>query len=348
MARIADIKPPREETRLPRAGEKVGHFRIGPVLGSGAMGVVFAAEDEKLGRRVALKLLPAQYAKDPTRRARLLREARAAAAVQHPNVVTVFETGEENGRAYVVLELVPGRTLRRVLDERRLPISEAITMAEKIIEGLAHAHAAGLLHRDLKPENILVSEDGNPKIADFGLAKMNLPGTTLTLEGHVIGTPGYMAPEQARGETVDARADVFSFGAVFFEMLTGQPAFEGVTPADVISAVLRDEPRFDRLRIAGPVVADIVERCLRKDRDERIGSARELGHALAAFRAEPEIARRVEDIKARQNRDKKLLMWASFLAGLILTLSAIAGARVGIRHAQAEKAQKVERPSSRR
>src|SRR3954451_7413451 len=240
----AEERPPPSTARL--EGTNIGRFKVVSEIGRGGMGIVFLAEDEKLRRKVALKLLPPSFAADEERRRRFLREARAAAAVSHPNLVTVYDVGEHEGRAYIAMEYLRGRSLREQLSERPLSIDEAVELARQVLAGLAHAHAAGLLHRDLKPENVLVDRDGRVRLVDFGLAKLDgdvdAPGDNSTRDGLVMGTPGYMSPEQARGQSVDARSDIFSFGVLFYEMLTRKRPFVGPTRADIVTSLLRDTP----------------------------------------------------------------------------------------------------------
>ncbi|HTR97875.1 MAG TPA: serine/threonine-protein kinase, partial [Candidatus Acidoferrales bacterium] len=212
------------------AGTTIAHYRVEAKLGQGGMGVVYRARDARLGRDVALKVLPASVAADGERRARLLREARSAAAVNHPNIAAVYDVGESEGRVYLAMELVEGATLRERLAAGALPAQQAVRIARGIAAGLARAHEKGIVHRDLKPENVMIGRDGAVKILDFGLAKLRAPDSTdsalakqdtQTLEGRVMGTPGYMSPEQAAGRPVDQSTDVYALGAVLHEMLTG-------------------------------------------------------------------------------------------------------------------------------
>ncbi|MCK6591930.1 MAG: serine/threonine protein kinase, partial [Polyangiaceae bacterium] len=224
----------------PAIGRQIGPFRLVRTIGEGGMGVVFEAEDLRLRRRVALKILPPALTADPARRRRLLREARSGSAAKHPSIAAVFEVGEADGAVYLAMELVRGETLRALLSRKggSLPVEEAIGLVASVARGLAKAHEAGVVHRDLKPENIMISEDGTIKILDFGLAKMRAPETreeleiaptitaTVTMEGRVVlGTPSYMAPEQAKGRAVDARADIFSLGVMLYELLAGRRPF---------------------------------------------------------------------------------------------------------------------------
>ena len=275
-------------------GATLHQYRVLGVLGSGGMGVVYRAEDTRLGRQVALKVLPRTLSDDPERRRRFLREARSAAAIAHPNIATIYEVEEVDGRAFLVMELVEGETLHAKLRDGPLPIPEAVRIGKAIARGLAKAHEKGIIHRDLKPENVMVTREGDVKILDFGLAKLfanssndkeleRLPTeTAMTEEGVVLGTLAYMSPEQASGESLDARSDVFSLGVVLYEMVTGRRAFTGATRGDLLAAVLRDEPPAPSRRNAriGPSLELAIQRCLRKRPDERWASAEEVLAAL--------------------------------------------------------------------
>jgi hypothetical protein len=275
-------------------GETLGQFRIVARLGQGGMGVVYRATDEKLRRDVAIKVLPESVTGDADRRRRFLREARTAAAISHPNIATVFDIGEEGGRVYLAMELIEGATLRTRLGRGGIGVGEATRIARQIAAGLARAHDKGIVHRDLKPENVMLTPDGGVKILDFGLAKLHEPDSsesalerqeTQTLDGRVMGTPGYMSPEQARGGVVDARSDLFSLGIVLYEMLTGRRPFGGASSAEVLAAIMRDTP--EPLAKAAPgaprELAAIVERCLAKSPEDRWSGAGELLEALEAL-----------------------------------------------------------------
>ncbi|HEU4408629.1 MAG TPA: protein kinase [Polyangiaceae bacterium] len=274
-----------------RSGERLDRFLLTGLLGRGGMGEVYAALDLTLRRKVALKLLHAEAVGDAERRRRLAREARAAAAVSHPNIAAVFEVGDVEGEVFIALELVEGRSLRASLRQAGapLPAPEAARIAREIARGLAAAHAAGVVHRDVKPENVMLGHDGRVKVLDFGLAKLHsgpsapdapTASAVATRAGQILGSPGYMAPEQARGQPTDARSDVFSCGVVLFEMLAGVRPFQGPTAMDVLTAILRDAP--PPLDGAPPALAGVVARCLAKEPGERYADA---GALLAALEA---------------------------------------------------------------
>ena len=261
------------------SGTELGPYEIVAPLGAGGMGEVYRARDRRLGRDVALKILPAEVANDPVRRQRFELEARAVAALNHPNIVAVYDVGE----GYIVGELVDGRPVRGA----KLGLHKTIEVAIQIASGLAAAHDAGIVHRDLKPDNIVLTRDGRPKILDFGLAKVHTrlaaadaTVTTQTEAGVVLGTPGYMSPEQARGLATDHRSDIFSFGVILYELLAGRRAFPGETSAEAITAILKQEP--PELPETVPVpLRRVVAHCLEKDAGERFQSARDLRFSLS-------------------------------------------------------------------
>ena len=283
-------------------GVRLGTFEIVAPLGAGGMGEVYRARDLKLEREVAVKVLPAHLVQSAEAQARFEREAKAVAALAHPNILAIYDYGEDQGVSYAVTELLEGETLRERLRSSRLPIRKATDLALQIARGLAAAHEKGVVHRDLKPENIFVTTDGRLKILDFGLAKVDPGGEDDDLEtlsrhtspGVVMGTPGYMSPEQARGQQADHRTDLFSLGAVLYEMLSGEQAFQGESVADAISAVLTEHPpELGTVGVAVPPTLErIVSRCLEKRPGERFQSARDLAFALEGAPAdEPGSAR---------------------------------------------------------
>src|SRR5436190_14461388 len=231
-------------------GVKLGSYEIVASLGAGGMGEVYRARDPRLDREVAIKILAAQLASDPVALMRFEREALSVAKLSHPNILSIFEFGQDAGRTFVVMELVDGETLRARLRRGALPARRAVSYALQIARGIAAAHARGIVHRDLKPENVMITRDNHIKILDFGLAKpvrsnsndLTRAAGVATTAGTIVGSYGYMAPEQVRGQEVDHRADIFAFGAVLYEMLSGECAFTGQTAADTMVAILAKDP----------------------------------------------------------------------------------------------------------
>ncbi|HYN07778.1 MAG TPA: protein kinase [Vicinamibacterales bacterium] len=273
------------------AGTRLGVYEIIIALGAGGMGEVYRARDPKLKREVAVKVLPEEFAADPERLARFKREALAMAALSHPNLLAIHDFGDTEGRPYVVMELLEGRTLRERLTAGPLPVRKALDCALQIAKGLTAAHAKGIVHRDLKPANVFIGRDDHVKILDFGLAKQLPIGdssqveTALDLEatkrGTVFGTPGYMSPEQVYGKHVDQRSDLFSFGCVMYEMLSGRRAFQGESAVDILHATLRDSPvNLSTLVDAPQPTIRLVSRCLEKGPEDRFQSARDLAFAI--------------------------------------------------------------------
>jgi len=297
-------------------GTKLGPYELSASIGAGGMGEVYRAHDARLGRDVAVKILPASFADDPERLRRFEQEARAAAALNHPNLLAVYDVGTQDGRPYIVSELLEGETLRQRLQSGPMPVRKVTEVGAQIARGLAAAHEKGIIHRDLKPDNIFIIRDGRVKILDFGLAKLYLrdstglevtSGPTLaskTTPGMVMGTIGYMSPEQVRGQELDHRTDIFSFGTIFYEMITGKRAFEGKTSADTMSAILKEDVSelSDSNRNVPPTLDRIARHCLEKNPEERFHSASDIAFALeglsgatsgsAAVAAMPAAARR--------------------------------------------------------
>src|SRR5499426_729196 len=279
------------------ANQLIAHYRILSKLGAGGMGEVYLAEDTKLGRKVALKLLPAESTRDAGRLRRFEQEARAASALNHPNILTIFEIGEANGERYIATEYIDGQTLRERLNGDRLSSQAALDIAAQIAAALTAAHEAGIVHRDIKPENVMQRRDGIVKVLDFGLAKLieHRPATvdsqapTIAKEhtdpGTVLGTVGYMSPEQVRGQQADHRSDIFSFGSILYEMLSGLRAFQRDTVAETMTAILKEEPGelSEVSATTHPQLDRIVRRCLEKKPERRFQSAHDLGFALDAL-----------------------------------------------------------------
>ncbi len=293
-------------------GTKLGPYEILSALGAGGMGEVYRARDARLDRDVAIKVLPESLAKSPDALARFEREAKAVAALSHPNILAIFDIGQQDGDAYVVTELLEGETLRQTLVGGTVPRRKALEIAIAVADGLAATHARDVVHRDLKPENIFLTSDGVVKILDFGLARVEAPGpqaqdaahtptvTLNTAPGTVMGTINYMSPEQIRALRADARSDVFSFGCVLYEMLTGQKAFVGETSADTITAILREPPKSIRFvrNDVGDELERVIERCLEKKPEARFQSSHDLAFTLRSILADsrsdpiPKVVRR--------------------------------------------------------
>ncbi|OFW11251.1 MAG: hypothetical protein A3H96_25780 [Acidobacteria bacterium RIFCSPLOWO2_02_FULL_67_36] len=320
-------------------GQTLGRFTILDELGRGGMGVVYKAHDTRLDRDVALKLLPPDRVADPERRRRFEQEAKAASALQHPNIVTIYDITREGDRDVIVMEYVPGSTLDRLIGRKGLRLGEALGYSVQIADGLSKAHAAGIVHRDLKPSNVMVSGDGTVKILDFGLAKlferepMDALAPTVTArqaldgftdDGHIVGTAAYMSPEQAEGKKVDSRSDIFSFGSVLYEMVTGRRAFQRDTSTRTLSAIVAEEPEP-----AGRLVADlppelerVLERCLRKDPQRRWQSVPDLRVVLQDLKEDSDSGklRAVAPAAPRRSRWRR---WVAAVAGFAVLAAAL-------------------------
>jgi eukaryotic-like serine/threonine-protein kinase len=316
-------------------GELIGHYRIESLIGIGGMGEVYLARDERLGRKVALKLLPERLTADETQLSRFKTEARAASALNHPNILTVYEIGAEGNRQFIATEFIEGMTLRASLRCERMNLHAALEIAVQVASALAAAHEAGVVHRDIKPENIMLRPDGYAKVLDFGIAKLTEQrpgsghyevGTTAVLQtqpGLVLGTGHYMSPEQARGQTVDARSDIWSLGVMLYEMVGGSPPFRGETPSDCIASILTAEPPpLSGVLSDVPLkLESILQKALRKNSDERYQTIKEmltdlrnLKGELEAKASSPQTKVRAESIVSKIKRHKR---------GVLLTLAAI-------------------------
>jgi serine/threonine protein kinase/Tol biopolymer transport system component len=319
------------------SGSKLGPYEILSPLGAGGMGEVYRARDARLQRDVAVKVLPPAFARDQERLLRFEREARAAAALNHSNILAIYDVGTQDGFPYIVSELLEGASLRNKLLSGILPRREATNYATQIAHGLSVAHAKGIVHRDLKPENVFISKDGGVKILDFGLAKLTQSGTSpgtggsasssdaVTLEtsaGVLLGTVGYMSPEQIRNAPVDYRSDIFSFGAILFEMFSGKQAFRGSTSADTLSAILRDEPQeLSETQTTMPVpIRRVVRHCLEKDPERRYQSTSDLAFDLE------ELSGLGYEVPASPTvrGGKKKTVWLALCAALVLAAVAMA------------------------
>ncbi|MBV8896130.1 MAG: PD40 domain-containing protein [Acidobacteriaceae bacterium] len=313
------------------AGSRLGTFEVLELLGAGGMGEVYRARDTVLKRDVAIKVLPDSYSLDPDRLRRFQVEAQATAALNHPNILCIFHIGQHNGSPYIVTELLEGETLRDRLRRGAMPLRQALDFAIDVARGLAAAHEKGIIHRDLKPENLFVIKDGRAKILDFGLAKLTparlpgIDGQTLwsqepTRQLEILGTVGYMSPEQVRGQPADSRSDIFAFGAVLYEMLTGARAFAGDTFADTLTAILHNDPPwlFAANRTYPPVLAHIVRRCLEKSPEHRFQSAHDLSYALEAVSVTPDWTPPPVESRPRHSGKRISLGWAASVAVCII------------------------------
>jgi eukaryotic-like serine/threonine-protein kinase len=336
------------------SGSRLGPYDILALIGSGGMGEVYRAHDGRLGRDVAIKVLPATFSADPDRLRRFEQEARAAAALSHPNILHVLDIGTDGATAYVVSELLEGQTLRAQIDTGTLPLSKAIDYARQIALGLAAAHAKGITHRDIKPENVFVLPDGRIKILDFGLAKVreDAPGGASTHwmqnstgAGVVLGTAGYMSPEQVRAQPVDARSDIFSAGVVLFEMVAGTRPFQGDSAVETMNAILKEDPpdlTLTNSRLP-PAVNRIVRHCLEKAPGERFQSARDLAFALEALSGSGTITNGIAfadaqpSRRARASRSVAPSAWCGLRLLSPASSSASAARRCGSRAGQAPR-----------
>jgi Tol biopolymer transport system component/predicted Ser/Thr protein kinase len=316
------------------AGARVGSFELLGPLGAGGMGEVYRARDTRLGRDAAIKVLPAELAGDADRRARFEQEARAASALNHPNILTVYDIGTVDGSLFIAMEYVDGKTLREVLASGTLPTRRLLPIACQIADGLAKAHSAGIVHRDLKPENVMVNKDGFAKILDFGLAKLAAApeegGSQLqtlvgpgTRPGVVLGTVGYMSPEQASGAAVDFRSDQFSLGSILYEMATGKRAFQKKTAVETLSAIIREDP--EPIAAVDPTAPAplrwIVDRCLAKEPEDRYASTRDLARDLKQTQERLSDATGEAAVPGAR-RPGRRRWWAAGLAALALLAAA--------------------------
>ena len=321
-----------EEATSSLIGAQLGRYKILSSIGSGGMGEVFLAQDTLLGRRIALKLLPAEFTANHDRVRRFEQEAKAASALNHPNIITIHDIGRENDIDFIVMEYVTGKTLDRLIPSRGLKLTDVLNYSVPIADALVKAHSAGIIHRDLKPGNVIVSDEGFIKVLDFGLAKALEPGSYnetmsatimspvyMTAAEVLLGTAAYMAPEQARGKAADKRTDIWAFGCVLYEMLAGKQVFAGDTVSDHLASILRADPDWTALPPTVPAtVLMVLRNCLQKDPRERWHSAADVRIQLKDARSETAIA----PASPRRNR----IVWVAVAAlaiGLVAALAAV-------------------------
>ncbi len=334
-------------------GADIGHYKITSQIGRGGMSTVYLAEDKLLRRNVAVKFLNKEFTEFPGRPDRFLSEAKSASSLNHPNIITVHEVGENEGTYFLVTEYIAGETLRKRLGDGELAVDSALNIAIQIASALDAAHSAGIIHRDVKPDNIMIRPDGLVKILDFGIAKMaEFTGNSDkqrerfdTTPGTIIGTTDYMSPEQVRGEAVTAQADIFSFGIVLFEMLSGKLPFAGATRSDVMASILTQDPNMSDLDDVPIELNDIVERSLRKEKEGRYQSSRELNEDLLRFQKAYELNHAIErslalDVRARIGGKYIASYFKSndqTVMGVVFSLVLIAGLAVGYGYLTAER-----------
>ena len=329
---------------------RLGRYEVRSKIGEGGMGEVYLARDPKLGREVAIKVLPASFSADAERLARFEQEACAAGALNHPNILSVYDVGTENGGPYVVSELLEGESLREKLSGGPPPQRKVLDYASQIARGLAAAHERGIVHRDLKPENVFITSDGRAKILDFGLAKLTqadgdqaqtgIPTRRVDTDpGAVMGTAGYMAPEQVRGQKIDHRADIFSFGCILYEMLTGRRAFRGESAVDTLSAILKEDPPdlSESNRHVSPALERLVLHCMEKSPAARFHSTSDLAFALEALSGSDTVSGPSATVLTtipERPKDRERLAWVA-VSGVLL-LSTLAFAALYFRRVPAE------------
>src|SRR5512136_1163904 len=308
-------------------GKTLGHYQITDKLGEGGMGVVYKSHDAHLDRFAALKVLPPAKVSDPDRKRRFIQEAKAASALNHPNIITIYDIDQADGVDYIAMEYVAGKTLDELIPRKGMRLSLALKYAVQITDALARAHGAGIIHRDLKPSNVMVDEHGLVKVLDFGLAKLTEvtgpeaeTAATRTGAGTVLGTAAYMSPEQAEGKHIDTRSDIFSFGSMLYEMLTGQRAFRGDTRASTIASILREEPKpISQVSEGLPRDAEkTVRRCLRKDPEHRFQTMADLRVALMELKEESDSGALETEGGIKPKPRRRLLWVIGLVAGLVV------------------------------
>ena len=315
------------------AGTQLGPYEIVSLVGVGGMGEVYRARDPRLRRDVAIKLLPPSFSSSPDRLQRFEQEAHAAAALNHPNILAVYDIGRQDNSPYIVSELLQGETLREQLQSGALSQRKAIDYATQVAHGLAAAHDKGIIHRDLKPENIFITQDGRAKILDFGLAKLKQPESgdaTQTLTGvmseagTVLGTVGYMSPEQVRAKPVDARSDLFSFGVILYEMLSGKRAFQAESAPETMSAIVKEDPPdlSETNRNISPALERIIRHCLEKNPVARFQSAHDLAFNLEALSGTSKSVSGVDLPMVEERKRGRVLPTLGAALGIILLAGA--------------------------
>jgi serine/threonine protein kinase len=315
-------------------GRQLGSYEIVSLIGAGGMGEVYRARDLQLNRDVAIKVL-LNLSTDPVRLRRFEQEARAAAAINHPNILAVYAMGTYEGAPYLVSELLEGETLRQIIKRGPMPVRKVVDYGVQIANGLEAAHEKGIVHRDLKPENVFLTRDGRIKILDFGLAKLTEPAhagegacltvTTATEPGMVMGTVGYMSPEQVRGDHIDQRTDIFAFGAMLYEMLAGKPAFQQATATESMAAILRDDPPniLDSVPVLPVGIQRVLQRCIEKGPEQRFHSAADLAFALSSAADTPVSGQRPAMVVPPVTTASKKI-WLIPVAAVIFAISAAA------------------------
>jgi predicted Ser/Thr protein kinase len=312
-------------------GKTISHYQVLEKIGEGGMGVVYKARDTRLSRLVALKVLPPGKIGDTECKRRFVQEAQAASALNHPNIVHIYDIDQQDGVEYIAMEYVAGKTLDQLIPRHGMRLNEALKHSVEIADALTKAHSAGIIHRDLKPSNVMVNAEGRVKVLDFGLAKLTeaapleedeatLPAKPRTKEGTIVGTVSYMSPEQAEGKKVDARSDIFSFGSVLYEMVTGRHAFRGDTQVSTLAAIIHKEPESLGSEVPAEL-SRIITRCLRKDPERRFQLMKDLKIELAEFKEESDSGKLVA-VEVPSRSRKRRFLWPAVAAAAAIVLTA--------------------------